>query len=204
MEGEGAAAWSGERERRPYGAWEPNASCSEEQRKVLQQVDEGKNVFFTGSAGVGKSFLLHEIRRLLEARGKRFQVTATTGIAALQVNGSTLHSWAGVGLGKECVAALADKVLTRCGCHLSDFRHSSGSRDFVTHRKKAKESWHNCQVLIIDEISMLDPTLFTKLDLIGKLARENTRPFGELHARVVQHVFVLKGIFCCCQVASSS
>lgn len=39
------------------------------------------------------------------------QVTATTGIAALQINGSTLHSWAGVGLGKDPVLTLSERIL---------------------------------------------------------------------------------------------
>lgn len=41
-------------------AWKPDERCSEEQRHVLEQVKKGGNVFFTGSAGVGKSFLLQE------------------------------------------------------------------------------------------------------------------------------------------------
>lgn len=40
--------------------WKPNPACSEEQRQVLDEVMDNKNVFFTGSAGVGKSFLLNE------------------------------------------------------------------------------------------------------------------------------------------------
>ncbi|KAM0753930.1 hypothetical protein T439DRAFT_167286 [Meredithblackwellia eburnea MCA 4105] len=40
--------------------WTPNPQCSNEQLKVLEQVKAGKKVFFTGSAGVGKSFLLSE------------------------------------------------------------------------------------------------------------------------------------------------
>lgn len=40
--------------------WKPDERCSEEQKEVLEQVKKGGNVFFTGSAGVGKSFLLNE------------------------------------------------------------------------------------------------------------------------------------------------
>jgi len=40
--------------------WKPDERCSEEQGEVLEQVKRGGNVFFTGSAGVGKSFLLNE------------------------------------------------------------------------------------------------------------------------------------------------
>jgi len=44
----------------PVAPWQANSSCSDEQRKVLDEVMDNKNVFFTGSAGVGKSFLLNE------------------------------------------------------------------------------------------------------------------------------------------------
>lgn len=86
-------------------AWTPDERCSPEQLAVLDQVRAGGNVFFTGSAGVGKSFLLQEITRLLEHERRQFQVTATTGIAALQVSGITIHSWAGVGLAKDVRSA---------------------------------------------------------------------------------------------------
>ncbi len=44
----------------PMAPWKPNPACSDEQREVLDEVMDNKNVFFTGSAGVGKSFLLNE------------------------------------------------------------------------------------------------------------------------------------------------
>lgn len=118
----------------PREPWKPDERCSDEQVKVLEEVRRGGNVFFTGSAGVGKSFLLqeyvfssfstlladeklmncflmdHRIRRLLDYDHRVYQVTASTGIAALQVNGSTLHSWAGVGLGTEPLIELYDKL----------------------------------------------------------------------------------------------
>lgn len=57
--------------------------CSPEQRQVLDLVSQGKNVFFTGSAGVGKSFVLEKICQLFKSKGRRqfedFFVTASTG-----------------------------------------------------------------------------------------------------------------------------
>lgn len=41
------------------------------------------------------------ITRLLDDMKRPYQITATTGIAALQVNGTTIHSWAGIGLGDK-------------------------------------------------------------------------------------------------------
>ncbi|KAL8287674.1 hypothetical protein RQP46_003532 [Phenoliferia psychrophenolica] len=91
--------------------FEPNASCSEEQLAVLKSVEAGLNVFFTGSAGVGKSFLLMEIKRLLDHKQRSYHVTAPTGIAALQVGGKTIHSWTGLQLAQEELGFLVEKIL---------------------------------------------------------------------------------------------
>ncbi|GAA5908707.1 hypothetical protein JCM5296_002682 [Sporobolomyces johnsonii] len=150
--------------------WKPDERCSEEQREVLRQVREGGNVFFTGSAGVGKSFLLSEITRLLEHIRRPFQITATTGIAALQVNGTTIHSWAGIGLGKEPISVLYDRIC----------------------KSKAKvENWRGVQVLIIDEVSMSSPELFSKINILAKLLRRNPKPFGGLQLIVSGDFFQL-------------
>lgn len=88
---------------------------SDEQRAVLEAVvDRGKSMFFTGSAGTGKSVLMREI--IAKLRGKfrkepdRIAVTASTGLAACNIGGVTLHSFAGIGLGKEPVPELVKKV----------------------------------------------------------------------------------------------
>ncbi|KAG8709526.1 DNA helicase [Ceratobasidium sp. 394] len=62
----------------------------------------GKNVFFTGAAGTGKSVLLRQIIQSLHERDKdrRIAVTASTGIAAVNIGGATLHSFAGKSTGQ--------------------------------------------------------------------------------------------------------
>ena len=99
------------------------------------------------------------IKGMLDYLGRPYQVTATTGIASLQVGGSTLHSWAGVGLGKEPLMVHVDRIKNK--------------------REKHK-AWKETRVLIIDEVSMLDPELWTKLSMIGKIIRQNNKPFGGL------------------------
>lgn len=89
---------------------------SDEQRGVLEAVvDQGKSIFFTGSAGTGKSVLMREIIKKLRDKYKRepdrVAVTASTGLAACNIEGVTLHSFAGIGLGKEPVPELVKKVL---------------------------------------------------------------------------------------------
>ncbi|GAA5988260.1 hypothetical protein JCM10908_002134 [Rhodotorula pacifica] len=150
--------------------WEPDSRCSDEQKAVLNEVRNGQSVFFTGAAGVGKSFLLQEITRLLEYLQKPFQITATTGIAALQVSGITVHSWAGVGLGKDPVTVLYDRIMRS---------------------KERVKIWQETSVLVIDEISMIGADLFTKLDVLGKLLRRDRRPFGGLQLVVSGDFFQL-------------
>ncbi|GLB36503.1 putative DNA-dependent ATPase and 5'-3' DNA helicase required for the maintenance of both mitochondrial and nuclear genome stability [Lyophyllum shimeji] len=134
----------------------PPVQLSEEQRQVLELVKSGRNVFFTGPAGTGKSVLLREIIRELKLI-KQVAVTATTGIAGVNIGGSTVHSFAGIGLGKEKAETLAEKI-----------KYSSHT----------SERWRSVQVLIIDEISMMDAMLFDKLEYIAREVRDCQEPFG--------------------------
>lgn len=99
----------------------PGVFLSDEQRGVVEAVvDKGKSIFFTGSAGTGKSVLMREIIKKLRIKYKRepdrIAVTASTGLAACNIEGVTLHSFAGIGLGKEPVPELIKKV---GGCSMS-------------------------------------------------------------------------------------
>ncbi|SJX62951.1 related to PIF1-DNA helicase involved in mitochondrial DNA repair and telomere length control [Sporisorium reilianum f. sp. reilianum] len=149
---------------------------SQEQRKVLHMVvEEGKNVFFTGSAGTGKSVLLREIIRELRhkynKRPESVAVTASTGIAACNIGGVTIHSYAGIGLGKEPVLQLMSKIRKQ---------------------RKATARWQRTQVLIIDEVSMVDPALFDKLEEIARLIRKRPdRPFGGIQVVITGDFFQL-------------
>ena len=148
---------------------------SDEQKKVLQVVVEnGKSVFFTGSAGTGKSVLLREIignlRKKYVREPDRVAVTASTGLAACNVGGVTLHSFAGIGLGKEAAPELVKKIKKN---------------------QKAKQRWLRTKVLVIDEISMVDGDLFDKLETIARAIRNNGRPFGGIQLVVTGDFFQL-------------
>lgn len=148
---------------------------SNEQRKVLNLVtDEQKSVFFTGSAGTGKSVLLREIIKSLRAKHKtqpdRVAVTASTGLAACNVGGVTLHSFAGIGLGKEDVPELVKKI---------------------KRNQKAKSRWLRTKILIVDEISMVDGDLFDKLEAVARNVRSSGRPFGGIQLVITGDFFQL-------------
>lgn len=87
--------------------------------------------------------MLREVVRMLKSQGRRVSVTAPTGIAALAIGGSTIHSWAQVGLGQGSVHELYNKHMTRCG-----------KRAKFNHDNDPNRIW-NTNVLIVDEISMV-------------------------------------------------
>ncbi len=141
-------------------SWLTTYRCVFKQELILSAcVGRGENVFVTGGGGVGKSHLLRMLVSSLRACGKRVAVTATTGVAGLQIGGTTLHSFVGLGLAEESVDELVKKLLEQ-------------RRDV---RKRLRET----DVLIVDEISMMPPAYFYKVDRIARSARERPdAPFG--------------------------
>ncbi|KAF9650729.1 hypothetical protein BDM02DRAFT_1305127 [Thelephora ganbajun] len=113
-------------------------TLSPEQTHVLDMVKSRRNVFFTGSAGTGKSVLLRQI--ISWARKRRDTdagVTASTGMAAVNIGGVTLHSWAGIGLGNGDLEKYVDTIKFGPG-----------------HWKNARERWRKVKTLIIDESNL--------------------------------------------------
>ncbi|GJJ78195.1 ATP-dependent DNA helicase PIF1 [Entomortierella parvispora] len=143
-------------------------TLSPDQLFVLDQVvTHNRSVFFTGSAGTGKSVLLRELIVRLRQKYSRWAppgrnywdstaaekvaVTASTGIAACNIGGCTLHSFAGIGLGNEQEDVLIRKV------------YSS---------RKTVGRWRKACVLIVDEVSMVDAVLLDKLEAIARSVRK--------------------------------
>ena len=148
---------------------------SAEQEYVKELVvDRGRSVFFTGPAGTGKSVLMRaiiaELKKKYARDPERVAVTASTGLAACNIGGMTLHSFSGIGLGKEDAAALVKKI---------------------RRNPKAKNRWLKTKVLIIDEISMVDGDLFDKLNQIAKTLRSNGRPWGGIQLVITGDFFQL-------------
>ncbi|OCH88720.1 hypothetical protein OBBRIDRAFT_67058 [Obba rivulosa] len=130
---------------------QPTLQVSQEQNDVLQMVREGRNVFITGSAGTGKSVLLREIIKERGGLGTRkLAVTASTGLAAHNIGGVTLRSWAGIGLGVGTVNRLMSNM--------------------IKHKEGSMQTWRLVETLIIDEVSMVDAELFDKL--VGSMCHD--------------------------------
>lgn len=150
-------------------------SLSSEQKHVLDLVvKNGQSVFFTGPAGTGKSVLMRaiiaELKKKWARDPERLSVTASTGLAACNIGGQTLHSFAGIGLGKEDVPTLVKKIRRNA---------------------KAKNRWLKTKTLIIDEVSMVDGDLFDKLSQIARTLRNNGRAFGGIQLIITGDFFQL-------------
>ncbi|XP_317740.5 ATP-dependent DNA helicase PIF1 [Anopheles gambiae] len=127
---------------------------NEEQKRILSASQSGQSLFFTGSAGTGKSFLLRKIIAALPPDGTI--ATASTGVAACLIGGTTLHSFAGIGTG--------DATLQNC------YEKAS--------RPNTAQAWRKCKRLIIDEISMIEADFFEKIEAVARYVRKNDKPFG--------------------------
>ena len=122
----------------------------------------GRNCFLTGMAGTGKSTLL---RQFIEASPRAVDVTAPTGVAALNVGGMTLHRFCGMRLGPQAGERNAEYYQK-----LLDEHHPAITAAF----KRVRE----CRVLVIDEISMLPGRLLDFVDFLFREERDCKEPFG--------------------------
>ncbi|XP_066594179.1 ATP-dependent DNA helicase PIF1 [Prorops nasuta] len=143
---------------------------TEEQKEVLKAVQCGRNVFFTGSAGTGKSYLLKKIISILPPDVT--VATASTGVAACHIGGITLHQFAGIGLGSA--------VLERC--------YQLASRPSIA------SIWRRTKHLVIDEISMVDGEFFDKIEAVARHIRRNDKPFGGIQLILCGDFFQLPPI----------
>ena len=130
------------------------------QQQAFDLFKAKKSLFITGPAGCGKSFIIKQIQQHCQKNNINVGVTAMTGAAAALIGGQTLHRWAGIGLGKHDSKAISKNIMTK--------NFPAGKR------------WRNCQVLIIDEVSMMSADLFNKLNTIAQTVRRNRFFFGAI------------------------
>ena len=136
---------------------------SPEQEQAMNAFNERRNLFLTGPGGTGKTALIKKMVELCKTQGRKVQVCALTGCAAVILNcqAKTVHSWSGIGI-------------------------ANGSADFIVRKvysnKYKSSQWKKIDVLIIDEVSMMSQKIFEILDSIGRKVRSGSAhlPFGGL------------------------
>lgn len=143
------------------------------QSSALDILKTGQNVFLTGSAGSGKTYTLNQYIDYLRARRVPVAVTASTGIAATHMSGTTIHSWSGIGIKDE----LSERDLTNLS-----------RKQFLVDRLK------DTAVLIIDEISMLHAKQLNLVSQVLKHVRKNDKAFGGIQVVVAGDFFQLPPI----------
>jgi ATP-dependent exoDNAse (exonuclease V) alpha subunit len=126
------------------------------QSLALEIMLSGESVLLTGPAGAGKTYVLNQFIKLAKHEGKHVSVTATTGLAATHLGGTTIHSWAGIGVNDYVPTGFAEHI-------------AKGRREII----------EKTDVLVIDEISMLHDFRLDMVDEVCRLVRkEPDVPFG--------------------------
>jgi hypothetical protein len=120
-----------------------------------------QNIFLTGKAGTGKSTFLQYFRQHSK---KKMAVLAPTGVAALNVQGQTIHSF---------------------------FRLKPSFIDIANFKPIRQRIFKEVELLVIDEISMVRADIFDAMDLSLRTAHKNDQPFGGVQVCVIGDLFQL-------------
>ena len=143
------------------------------QNIALKILKTGKNVFLTGSAGSGKTHTLNEYIIYLKSRKIQPTIVAPTGIAASHLNGQTIHSYFSLGIRDEIDEQFIEDLLDK---------------------KYIQTKFNKLKVLIIDEISMVSPSIFTSIDKILRAFKKNDIVFGGIQVILSGDFFQLPPI----------
>lgn len=154
-----------------------------QQELAIELMNSGENVFLTGMAGTGKSRVIQQFFGAFTGVG--LHITATTGIAALNIQNSmmertgilapvsTVFRWAGIGIGPRQGQSFDDFYAER------ECDKSMAARGAFARVRSAK-------VLVIDEISMLPGAILAYLDFHCRRARGvDGKPFGGIQVIAV-------------------
>lgn len=140
------------------------------QKQAFQILKQGENIYLTGPAGSGKTFLLNHFIKYLKKNNVGVAITASTGIAATHLGGITIHSWAGIGINKD----LNEEQIKR-----------------ILKKKRLETRFKRTKVLIIDEISMLHAHTLDLVDKVCKAFKKNILPFGGIQVVLCGDFFQL-------------
>lgn len=127
-----------------------------------------KNYLIQGKPGVGKSVL---IKFLTELGIKRYTLTAPTGLAALNIEGRTIHSIFRLPISDGIIAP--------------DFNNFPKDDRVINNIK------YNIKHLIIDEVSMVRADVFDYIDRLMQFSKGNNLPFGGAQVIVIGDFYQL-------------
>lgn len=144
----------------------------EHSRAIQALLDNEQGVFFlTGPAGSGKSSLVHYIKDKIF---KNVICAAPTGVAALNIGGQTIHSMFRIPLGP----------IIPGDSRLFDIRF----------RKEQLAIFRKCELLVIDEISMVRADILDAVNVVLQHVMRNNEPFGGKRVLMVGDVFQLEPV----------
>lgn len=148
-----------------YKNYEGYLQLNDNQKRAFEAMAEGKDVFITGVAGTGKSFVINTFNRWarMEAE-KNVVVVAPTGLAAYLVDGVTLHS-----------------QFYLSGVQTEYFNYSQYVSRLNQKAKRCLETLHSMDILEIEEISMVRYDYFRRVMKILDAERENFSRQGKPH-----------------------
>lgn len=138
------------------------------QKLALELFKSGYNIFITGSAGTGKSFIINEMKKI----DKDTVITSTTGISALNVNGITIHSWAGITID-------------------TDFDKPDAFSSKIQNNYLKLNNYLYTKRLIIDEISMLSIDILEFINKVCQIIRCSNEAFGGIQVIFIGDFFQL-------------
>ena len=152
-------------------------SFSDEQNLCFEKYLNNENVFITGPAGTGKSYLIKTIVNDAEKKEKKIKVCAMTGCAAilLQCKATTLHMFSGIGLANKDNDSIIEELFTK--------------------KRHKLKNWRKLDILIIDEVSMMSLKILLLLDAIAKKIYKNDKPFGGLQVIFTGDFYQLSPVF---------
>ena len=140
------------------------------QAGALKILKTGANVFLTGEPGAGKTYTLREYIKYLKSHGIEPAITASTGIAATHINGTTIHSWSGIGI--------KDNI-------------TKYDIENIVNKKHIYNKILKTKVLIIDEISMIPAGMLDAISAICQEIKRNSEPWGGMQVVLVGDFFQL-------------
>jgi ATP-dependent exoDNAse (exonuclease V) alpha subunit len=143
------------------------------QDQALAIMKTGVNIYLTGSAGSGKTYLLNQYIAYLKEHDIPVAVTASTGIAATHMNGMTIHGWSGIGIRE----------------HLDEHEI-----ELLEGKQYLWKRFDKARVLIIDEVSMLHAHRLDMIERICRRFKRNALPFGGLQVILSGDFFQLPPI----------